>query len=157
MKCFDELQYVMYLDNELGPQEIEQVKTHLDQCNTCNALVQTMEEENRQLKAAFTTGSGADIEARVLAGLGSERQAGRPAAFKRLGQVAAYAASVAVAVFLTLYFIVTGSGTSRVETEAETQIILCNAKVDDRQAESFVFHTDDSQTFIWLDTNNDND
>src|SRR3990172_1298545 len=49
MGCFTELNYSMYVDQELPAEEARQVEAHLAACARCSALVSALREENRVL------------------------------------------------------------------------------------------------------------
>jgi len=53
MGCFTELNYSMYVDQELSAEETRQVEIHLAACSRCSALVSALREEARVLMEAF--------------------------------------------------------------------------------------------------------
>lgn len=154
MKCFDELQYAMYLDNQLGPNESEQIKTHITECNTCKQLINQLERENNDLRSAFSSDTTVDIESIVLNRLQNEPQKeNKTKPRHRYGyrRTFSYAASLTAVALLVIYFAWFGDPKVTNDSSAETQVILCSAKVDDKEVQSHVFHADESETYIWLE------
>lgn len=55
MKCFKEIIYFKFLDNELRTEDRKRVLIHLQECGRCKKIVKSIEEENLKIKKIFET------------------------------------------------------------------------------------------------------
>lgn len=145
MKCLNELVYTMFLDNELEPEERKRAAAHLEQCPKCRERVEKMEEENRALTTVFDETDTPDLVPMVMNKLAPPAS---PRHFLRW----AMAAAIVLAGFLSFFLWFAGPTTGPGETETETRIIICNARVEGHDVQSHIFDsTDPDITFIWFE------
>ncbi len=153
MNCFDELTYAMYLDNELGPEKNRQIKSHINQCRSCNQILIQLETENQTLRSAMSFDMSVNVEPVIMNRIESDVQTKsgkRPS--RRYRPTLSYAASIAAMALLVIWFVWSGSGSSGGNgSAAETQVILCSAKLDEKEVQSHVIQADESETYIWLE------
>lgn len=55
MKCYEDITYSEFLDNELKPEERERVLAHLEECKKCQKMVDCMKKENLKIRELFET------------------------------------------------------------------------------------------------------
>jgi anti-sigma factor RsiW len=145
MKCFEEIVYSMYLDNELEPVEQRNVASHLEQCEKCREQVRLMAAENTRLSQTFEPGDkGPDLVSAVLERLTV------PQGRKSRRWIWATAASLFMASFL-FYFL----WFNKIPTAAgETQVLICNARIEGRDVQSHIYNAEDPDTkYIWFEKN----
>lgn len=53
MKCLNEKTYILFLDNELNPEDREKVIPHLKKCIKCSQIVERLKLENLKIKKSF--------------------------------------------------------------------------------------------------------
>mgnify|MGYP001036500146 CR=1 FL=1 len=56
MRCFEEIVYSIFLDNELSPENRKKILAHLKECKKCQKIVKQMKKENLKIKKSFETG-----------------------------------------------------------------------------------------------------
>lgn len=156
MKCLNERVCTMFLDNELEPGERKRAAAHLEQCPKCRERVKYMEEENHALATAFNEEDTPDLVSLVMDKLRapeslqySER---KPKRRHTLHWAMAAAASVVVAGFLWFFLWFENPSPGPGETEMETRVIICNARVEGQDVQSHIFDsTAPDITFIWFE------
>jgi predicted anti-sigma-YlaC factor YlaD len=157
MKCFDELVYAMFLDNELAPEKRQNAAAHLEQCPKCREQVKKMEEENRQLTKAFERNEETpDLVPVVMDELmapGSSRYSGgKPVRLHTARWIMAAAAAVVLVGFLFFFLWLNKTPVTPEQTETETRVIICNARVEGQEVQTHIFNSDDPDIkFIWFE------
>ncbi len=147
MTCLNELVCTMFLDNELEPDEQQRAAAHLDQCPKCRELIKNMEEENQALTTAFDKKDTPDLVSTVMDKLTAPTS---PRHTFRWAMAAA--ASFVVAGLLSFFLWFGNPSTGPGETEMETRIIICNARVEGQDVQSHIFDsTDPDIKFIWFE------
>lgn len=143
MRCFEEIVYSMFLDNELEPGQQQKVAAHLDQCNNCREQVRQMKEENLLITKAFEAGEESpDLVPAVMDRLIA------PGARKNTRWVLAAAAVLVVAVFLSYFLWVDKTPV----TPVETQVLICYARVEGQEIQKHIFNSEEPDTkYIWLE------
>ncbi|MCP5105185.1 MAG: hypothetical protein GY950_17480 [bacterium] len=160
MKCFDELAYAMFLDNELEPGERQKVAAHLEQCRKCRELVRQLEEENQRLTTAFETDEKTpDLVPGVMVKLRAP-ESHRDNERKRIPLHTAHtarwlmaaAASVVLAGFLFIFLWLDKTPADPRLLETETQVLICKAQVEGHDVQSHIVNSDDPDIkFIWFE------
>lgn len=159
MKCFDELVYAVFLDNELEPEEQQNLAAHLEQCPKCREQVKEMEKENQQLTKAFErTEEPPDLVPVVMDELmapGFSRYSGsggKPVHLHTARWVMAAAAAVVLVGFLLFFPWLNKTPGTPEQTETETRIVICKARVEGQEVRSHIFNPDDPDIkFIWFE------
>ena len=151
MSCFQEIEYVLFLDGELSGEKKEKLTKHLSECPQCQRILAQMKKENSELNAAFAVKDGfPDISAGVLAGIDSlppEVVAAKRSRLSWLKWAGAAAASLA-AVLLAFHML-----KPRPDFSPEVQDVLVTfAYIEGKEAVSYIFNASDPDTtFIWLE------
>lgn len=143
-KCFEEIIYYKFADNELEPGERKKVNNHLKTCKTCGKFVEDIKAENVALKEIFETGTGSpDLAPAVIKRLNEKR-------FARFsGRGLAYAATFLLTVFLFVFLFTNRQVKIRGE---EHQVLVHSARVEGQAAQPHIFESKDPNVkFIWLE------
>ena len=53
MKCYEDVVYSEFLDNELNPEERKKVSAHLKECQKCQKVIMRLKKENFKIKELF--------------------------------------------------------------------------------------------------------
>jgi len=161
--CYDETLYAVFVDNEAGPDQRREIKTHLDTCPACREIVRALEAENEQLKKAFKWNHPTpDLVPAIMEKRDSAAFPSKPQKIVVLkhGQSnwphvfewgLATAASFLVIGLLYL-FLLSPNHTPPAPETPEKNVILCSARVAGKEAKSYIYEEENRATqFIWLE------
>lgn len=143
-KCFEEIIYYKFADNELEPGERKKVNNHLKTCNTCGKFVENIKAENVALGEIFETGTGSpDLAPGIIKRLNKKRFI----LFSARGL--AYAATFLLAVFLFVFLFTHKPDKTREDVH---QVLVHSARVEGQAAQPHIFESKDPDVkFIWLE------
>ena len=143
-RCFEEIMYYRFADNELEPGSARKIKEHLDTCPGCRTFVREIEAENRSLKEMFAAAPAApDLTHRVMNGL--NRKKSSRISLRKL----AYAATFLLVISLAIFYLVQQPGKT---PAGEHQILVHSARVEGQSVRPHIFESKDPDVkFIWLE------
>lgn len=143
-RCFQEIVYYRFLDNESDPEERERVSAHLQGCRSCREFAAQIREENRKIGELFApAGSVPDLVPGVI-----EKWAGGKTRHLRNWRLAAAAAFLALGLLLSLLLL----QESRPGPQPDRQVVVQSARVQGQAAQAHIFTDKDPDVkFIWLE------
>ena len=152
MTCLSELQCQYYVENEMADDERIEVQHHLQQCPGCRERINRLQIEYEAIRQGLAIPTNVpDLESTITNLLHTEKRgAGKKATISlhkwRIGAAAALVAAVCLALLIWL------QPRALRPLEGETEILVCSARVEGNQADSYIYHSEDPDTqYIWFE------
>lgn len=143
-RCFEEIMYYRFADNELEPGSARKIKEHLDTCPGCSTFVREIKAENRSLQEMFAAAPPIpDVTHLVMKRLNKKRM------FHLSVRRLAYAATFLLVIFLTIFYLIREPGSAPARKH---QVLVHSARVEGQAAQPHIFESKDPDVkFIWLE------
>ena len=153
-KCFEEIKYLLYLDNELGKDEREAVDQHLQVCRKCKKYIDKEIDNNLKIAESFNSGhKPEDLYQKISEKVYPQKKL--PKIFFK------WALTAATAVFIILIvntFIFRKKVFFKETPPQELQVLISSAYIEGQLAKPHLFISGDAdKKYFWLEKINKNE
>jgi anti-sigma factor RsiW len=153
MKCFNEMTYMLFLDDELPGEKAHQISHHLKRCPQCRKLVQRLHEENTGISSLFALDHPVPDQAQLIFNR-INTVPKSPSRFDRINFPhlvrGMRIATLLLLIFLLSVFIFLNKKPA--VSNLVQEVLLQSARVEGHSVQTHVFNSGDTDiTFIWLE------
>ena len=155
-KCFKELDYLYYVDNEMEMQEREAIERHLQTCKKCSKYID--EEIKNNIKIAESFNSDHEPENFILRI--NEKISLDESSRKNKKRSLIWGLTAAAAIFIIIIINTVNidkTDPSKTIIQEKQHVLLSHVNIEGKQAKIFQFVSNDiDKKYFWLKKINDN-